>query len=408
MKFSINRKEFAAALKACCRVIAKKATIPILSNVALKVEGDTLTLTGTDLEIGIVIPLSINTARKKLLVDSTSEAETHHSGSITLPARALLKHVQSLRADTFTLEVGEDQGATITTVGSAARFPGLSADSFPELPAPPKDKPIVIPSALFASLIERTIFSISTEVDRFTLNGALMECGKPYVKMTSTDGHRLAQAQGKIQSTATLKSLIPSYTMRELLASIRECKDAGDVEVRSNDDHLFFQVGARSIVSRKLTGSFPDYERVMPASFSKSADIDREALHDLIKKALPFADERSRSIRLTFTEGQLEVEAEMSDRGSFCQTIPASYTGSPMDIGMNATYLLDYLRLDLGKKIALSLNDWRSVMMMCPIKPDACSTLYIVMPTRFDPKIKQTQPEPIPEPAPEPATEPEP
>jgi DNA polymerase III subunit beta len=243
-----------------------------------------------------------------------------------------------------------------------------------------------IPLSVLSQMISSTIFAISAEESRFTLNGALLVLNDSGLVMVSTDGHRLALIEKQVPLpglTGVYKALLPKKAMSEIqkLASDDSTKK---VEFSGNDNHLFFKIDKRLLLSRKLTGNFPDYERVLPKEHPHEIVLQKEELKSAIERVAQFADERSKSIRVQILNGELKVHSSISETGESEETIPIEYSGSELEIGFNAQYLLDFLRSVDQSEVELHFKDANSAGELRPHGAAADTVYrYVVMPMRL-------------------------
>ena len=290
MEFTVSKSELVRELSLSQGVVEKKTTIPILSNILFETDGDKLVMTATDLELGI---------------RCSCPAKISKPGAGTIPARRLLDYVRLLPDSDIQVKFGENHWANLLCGRSRTRIAGMSRESFPELPEMPE--PLAdIPAALLSSMISKTIFAISAEESRFTLNGALLIVQPGGLTMVATDGHRLAlveQAAELGDSSATYRALLPRKAMQEILKLTAEAGADAKIRFSGDENHLFFQLGDRLLLSRKLTGNFPDYERVLPKDHPHRLSMKRDELRSAIERVAQFSDERSRAIRLQVLPG---------------------------------------------------------------------------------------------------------
>src|SRR5689334_17732067 len=332
MEFTVNRSDLVRELGLSQGVVEKKTTIPILSNVLLEAAGERVTLTATDLELGI---------------RCSCPARIKKEGAGTVPAKKLLDYVRLLPDADLTMKFMENHWANITCGRSRTRIAGMSRESFPELPQMP-EAVAEIPMKLLSSMIARTSFAISMEESRFTLNGALLLLKPDGMIMVATDGHRLAFVESGVdggQVSKTFRALMPKKAMGE----IAKLGDGGGEDAKAlfagDENHLFFKIGERLLLTRKLTGNFPDYERVLPKDNSLTAKLNRDEIRSAIERVAQFADERSRAIRVKFVPGEVQIFSSSVETGESEETVPGDYQGPDLDIGFNAQYLLDFLRV---------------------------------------------------------------
>ena len=372
MEFTVGKNDLVRELSLSQGVVEKKTTIPILSNVLLEAAGDRVTLTATDLELGI---------------RCSCPARVKKEGSGTIPARKLLDYIRLLPEGDINMKFMENHWANITSGRSRTRIAGMSRESFPELPEVPE--PIAeIPVKTLSSMISRTAFAISLEESRFTLNGALLLMKPDGLTMVATDGHRLAyvNAPGTENGLGdkTFRALVPKKAMAELV----KLADDGDENVKAvfsgDDNHLFFQVGHRLLITRKLTGNFPDYERVLPKEHTLVAKLQKDEIRSAIERVAQFADERSRAIRVQFTNGEVRVFSSSVETGESEESVPSEYQGPDLEIGFNAQYLLEFLRAIPQDQVAFELKDQKSAGELRPGGEGLADQYrYVVMPMRI-------------------------
>jgi len=369
MEFTVAKSELVRELSLSQGVVEKKTTIPILSNILLETDGDRLVMTATDLELGI---------------RCSCPAKVGKPGAGTIPARRLLDYVRLLPDADIQVKFGDNQWANLLCGRSRTRIAGMSRESFPELPAMPE--PLAeIPAGLLSSMIGKTIFAISAEESRFTLNGALLIVQPTGLTMVATDGHRLALVEAAADlggSDTTYRALLPRKAMQEILKLTAESGADAKIRFSGDDNHLFFQLGERLLLSRKLTGNFPDYDRVLPKDHPNRVLLHREEFRSAIERVAQFSDERSRAIRLQVLPGELKVHSSLSETGESEETIPAEYAGETLEIGFNAQYLLDFLRAS-PDEVAFHFRDPHSAGEMRPSAQDSGSYRYVIMPMRI-------------------------
>jgi DNA polymerase-3 subunit beta len=263
----------------------------------------------------------------------------------------------------------------------------MSRESFPELPQMPETI-AEVPIKTLSSMIARTAFAISLEESRFTLNGALLLMRPEGLTMVATDGHRLAYVQAAPAESGTtdkaFRALIPRKAMGELVKLGDDAGEGAKAIIAGDDNHLFFQVGHRLLITRKLTGNFPDYERVLPKDHQYMARLEKGDIRSAIERVAQFADERSRAIRVQFTSGEVKVFSSSVETGESEESLPSEYTGPNIEIGFNAQYLLDFLRAIPQDHVAFELKDQKSAGEMRPAGEGIVDQYrYVVMPMRI-------------------------
>lgn len=371
MEFTVKKLEILRELNLTQGVIEKKTTIPILSNLLLEAGKGALKISATDLELGMQCGCA---------------ADVKKEGVGTVPAKRLLEIVRSLPEADVKFKVLENHWVQVTCERSSFKLVGMAKDSYPVLPAVPKSI-AAIPANVFSALIHRTIFAISSEESRYTLNGALLLIKPDSVTMVATDGHRLALVEKSLEVSGLsneLRILIPKKAMGELLRLLSESDEAAPVKVSKDESHLVFSVGERVLISRMLTGQFPNYEAVLPRENTRVMELDKELISAAIRRVALLADERSRAIRFQVEKGRLEVFSSSGEYGEAHEALDAQYDGEPMQIGFDHQYLLDFLNvLGEGGKVRLELKDEQSAGQLRPSTDEAYRYRYVVMPMRI-------------------------
>ena len=265
---------------------------------------------------------------------------------------------------------------------------GMARSNFPSLPAFPTGTSYKLPSQMLHRMIAKTIFAISNEESRYTLNGALLVLKPESMTMVATDGHRLAHIENSKARFAglsgELRILVPKKAMGELNSLLNDY-DGEFVEFAKDESTLFFRLGDRLLTSRQLTGQFPNYEAVLPRDNNKVVSVATEAISAAIQRVAQFADERSGAIRLRLDKGEIKVSSSSSDAGESEDSIETSYQGDALTIGFNSQYLLDFFKAAGSGDVRLEFKDPQSAGQLRPDEPQDSDFKYryIVMPMRI-------------------------
>ena len=370
MEFSVAKSVLLKELNLTQGVVERKTTIPILSNLLLEAADSNLKIGATDLELG---------------VRCGCPAKVKKDGAGTVPAKRLLEIVRSLPEADIRFKLLENHWVQLNCERSSFKLVGMARENFPVLPATPN--PIAsLPASVLMAMIQKTIFAISSEESRYTLNGALLLLKPDSATMVATDGHRLALIERQVE-IANLKNefrvLIPKKAMNELLRLAAEGEGETAVDISKDESHLFFTLGERALISRMLTGQFPNYEAVLPRENTRIVELDKDAVAAAVRRVALLADERSHAVRMQFDNGQVEVFASSGEYGEAHETLEAGYQGEGMLIGFNCQYLLDFLNvLGDGGKVRLELKDEQSAGQLRPSDEEVYHYRYVVMPMR--------------------------
>ncbi len=372
MEISVSKNDLLKERTATQGVVERKTTIPILSNFLFEASGDKLSITATDLD------LSLRTS---------CPAKVKKEGSCTIPARKLYDYVKLLGDGDISIKLLENHWVQIRSGRSNTKMVGMARANFPALPLFPAESALQLPAQVLRQLIGRTIFSISNEESRYTLNGALLVLKPESLTMVATDGHRLAHIEHggtKLPVSGELKVLVPKKAMAEL-STLLNSSDAQTVEFAKDESTLFFRIGGRLLTSRQLTGQFPNYEAVLPRENNKFVTIHCDELSAAIQRVAQFADERSNAIRMRVEKNELKISSSNTETGESEDSIETAYTGDPMVIGFNSQYLLEFLKVVGSGDVRFEFKDAQTAGQL---RPDEAADSeyryrYIVMPMRI-------------------------
>jgi len=259
----------------------------------------------------------------------------------------------------------------------------LPKENFPSIPeaAPATAQ---IPAGILRSMIQRTMFAITQEESRYSLNGALLALLPAEIRMVATDGHRLALVSKSMEIPGLdleVRALIPRKTLIEIMKLIGD-QDAM-MEFGRDENHLFFTLGNRKLVSRVLAGQFPNYELVIPRENDKFVVASTKEFGDGIRRAAIMSDEKLKAIRLSFKAGSLELTASCAEAGEAREVVAVEFGGDTLDIGFNPLYLLDFVGICGSDSISIALKDSETQGLLRPIGGSDLDYRYVVMPMKF-------------------------
>lgn len=370
MEFTVRKFDLLQELTLIQGVVERKTTIPILANVLVRAEGGELHIAATDLDIGL---------------KSVCPSKMTVPGTMTLPAKRLYEIVRALPDKEIKFKRGEANWVAVTCGSSRFRIAGLPQEDFPALP---EAKPTIarIPAEILSKLISRTIFAISTEDSKYTLSGALLLLKPGSITMVATDGHRLAHVEKPEEMedvTEEIKVLVPKKAMAELVRMIAESTDTERIAFSRDDNHLFFDMGKRLLISRMLTGQFPNYEAVLPRNNDRIITVGREEIAAAVKRVAILSDERSRTVKLALGGGALEIAASHSDLGEAHETLEVDYDKEDLQVGFNYQYLLDFLTTADEPEVSFEFKDSESAAQLRSQPSTEYNYRYVVMPMRI-------------------------
>ncbi|MBK9163312.1 MAG: DNA polymerase III subunit beta [Acidobacteria bacterium] len=328
MEFSIKQSVLKEELGYIQGVVERKNTIPVLSNILIESLGEgSIRIVGTDLDVTI---------------RCDAEANIKTPGAICVQARKLFDLVRTMSEGEVHFKKEENEWVQMKAGRANFRLAGVNREQYPEIPIF-KSAPLSLPADVFQYFVQSTAFAITSEQSRFTLSGAKFIYGDGIVKMVTTDGHRLAYIERAMETgeDAKMDVLIPKKALLELIKISRDA--GGDVQFGEDQNHIYFETGGRLLITRKLSGNFPNYEMVMPKDNDKTATFELSEMRSAVRRIALMADERNRSVRLIVRDGEIEIVAQSSEEGEGHEVVPADYAGEECTIGFNHVYLQEYL-----------------------------------------------------------------
>jgi len=368
MNLTISKEQIINGLQAVQNVVSTRTTLPILSNVLLRAEGNKLELTATDLDVTI---------------SSGVEAKVIQPGATTVPVKKLFGIVRELGNPEMEIEVDDKNVCTIRSGSSFYKIHGLSADEFPPLPVFKEDKMVALPQEKVKGMLKKTSFAISTDESRYVLNGIFLSLKDHKMTMVATDGRRLALVDEEIDVAETSHGefILPAKTVSELN---RLLQDKGDLELRYTENQASFTLkddkgGAVLIVTKLIEGNYPNYRQVIPAETKERVSLSREEFLHALKRAEIMTSEKSNSVKMSFGKNKLEITANSPEVGEAKETLAINYKGIEMAIAFNPKYMIDPLTALTNDEVFIELIDELSPGVLKINGP----FLYVVMPMRL-------------------------
>jgi DNA polymerase-3 subunit beta len=373
MEFSASKDDLVRELGLIQGIVERKNTIPILSNVLIEAEsGGGIEMAATDLDVGLRCRLP---------------AEVRKAGALTLSAKKLFEIVRSVDDRNVELRELENSWASITAGRAYFKIVGLSKSEFPSLAEPPASGFTTIAGSTLSDLIHKTSFAITADDSRYFLNGARLELTASDLRMVATDGHRLAfiSLPRPSSSSGNVSAIVPKKTLLELLKILGEGQ--GEVAFAKGDNHLFFRIGERLLVSKRVDDQFPAYDKVLPQGNDKMITCATAELAGAIRRVSLLANERSRAVKFGIDSGRIEISSQNPELGEARETIEAAYQGPSLSVGFNGQYLIDFLNVTGSSEVTFELKDDSSQGLLRPAAPkdgaDGTDYRYVVMPMRL-------------------------
>lgn len=367
MKFTISRDALLKPLNLVAGVVERRQTLPILANVLLVLEGDRLSLTGTDLEVELVGRVQLGSAGD--------------SGEVTVPARKLVDICKSLPEGSDISFSVDDGKVTVRCGRSRFTLSTLPAREFPNVEDSMGTHQFTIKQGQLKRLIDRTGFAMAQQDVRYYLNGMLWELSDKQLRVVATDGHRLALCTlpEKIDASGDTQVILPRKGVLELSRLLLE--EDQDIAVVIGSNHIRATTDEFTFTSKLVDGKFPDYQRVLPRAPDKMVIGSRIELRQAFSRTAILSNEKYRGVRLKLTDNSLDIVANNPEQEEAEEAVPVEYQGDSLEVGFNVSYLLDVLGVLSGEQVKISLSDPNSSALL--EESEVGDSLYVVMPMRL-------------------------
>ncbi|MEZ5275010.1 MAG: DNA polymerase III subunit beta [Opitutaceae bacterium] len=373
MKFKINRDHFSNGLAQVLNVVGSKATMPILSNVLIEADDEYLSLTTTNLDLGIRCRI---------------KATITESGAITLPVRRLATIVRELPSLDVEMETSANQQAKITSGASSFRIMGMARDEFPPLPEFSNERLFELGQDNLAGMLKSVSYAQSTDETRYILNGVYFRFEEGKLTLVATDGRRLALTSEELEIAADQGGslILPAKTVAELVRLLGK----GDrLKVAFDERRVAFQVetadetngfiGDILLVSKVVEGNYPNYQQVIPKETHQRIKVERELFLQSVHRAALVTSEKSNSVKIKLSNNLLEILASSPDFGEAHEKLVVNYDGPDLQVAFNPQFVMDPLRALSRDEVAFEVKD--------EVSPGVFKTsdsfLCVIMPVRL-------------------------
>lgn len=366
MKLEAKREHLLKPLQQVIGAVERRQTLPILSNVLLSATERELTLTATDLEVELSVRL---------------ELPVEAPGEITLPARKLHDILRALPEDAMVALSVEGEKATVRCGRSRFTLVALPAADFPTLEDLPFGVGIPLEQGTLRGLIERTHFAMAQQDVRYYLNGLLLEVGPGLLRVVATDGHRLAfqELLTEVDVAETRQVIVPRKGVLELMRLLAD--NDTEVALKLGTNHIRLMLGDIRMTSKLIDGKFPDYQRVIPREGSRVVIADRVALRNALTRTSLVLSDKTQGIRLQLDDWILRTQAQNPEQEEAEEEVEINYSGGPLEIGFNGSYLLDALGALGGELAKLSFADAGSSCLI--EEAEGGGGKHVIMPMRL-------------------------
>lgn len=367
MKFTISREKFLQPLQLVSGAVERRHTLPILSNVLIKVSEGALWLTGTDLEVELIASIKLE--------------DEFVEGEITVPAKKLFDICRGISDGTEVQFTVDGNKAVIKAGRGRYSLSTLSANDYPNLEDWEGEVEFEVSGADLKRLIDSTAFSMAQQDVRYYLNGMSLETEENLVRTVATDGHRLALCRLAYEA-GTLPArqvIIPRKGVLEISRLIEDSEKLLKVQMGANHIRIF---STDFIFTSKLVdGRFPDYRRVLPKDGDKVIIAKKDLLKDAFSRAAILSNEKFRGVRLNLDNAELKITANNPEQEEAEEIVDVEYEGDTLEIGFNVAYLIDVLNGIGSNNVKINLSDANSSALIEDADDDAA--LYVIMPMRL-------------------------
>ncbi len=370
MKFEVHKPVFLDALQMACNAIPSKTTLQILYNLLFRLQGNELEIRATDLDMTIVLKLAV---------------EGHEDGSIVVNARKLLEVVKELPDFPVLVAVDDFLFTIKSESGFQGNLTGYDAAEYPSLPEVEQGRTFQVALKDLRFLADKTSFAVSSDFSRMSLTGVFCESKNGQLEMVATDGHRF----GKAWVASALGGpgadfpgvILPPKALAQVLRMSEDPEQAIDVEIGSAQAR--FSTSTITLITKLIDGPYPNYENVIPKEFSRTLQCGREHLMAVLRRVSTMAHSKTRLVVFRFEDKTLQLSARNPDLGGDSEeSLPAVFQGEPTEVGLNAAYLLEELRLAPCEEIRFKFNNPLGAVLVEPVVEQP-GYFFIVMPLRI-------------------------
>jgi DNA polymerase III subunit beta len=368
MRFTISREKLQEGLAAVTPTTPPKTTLPVLANILVETTERGIRLSGTDLDIAVTTEVA---------------ADVETQGAITIPAKKLSEIAKELPPSPVKMATSGEQRVTLDCGRSHFKILGLPKDEFPNFPTVKFDASWRIRSGDLQKLISHTAFAVSNEESRPILNGVLWELRPDNMRMVATNGHRLSKMDIPINSAGAPSAdmIVPPKALEQIRRLFPQDEE---LEIARGDNHLGFRSPFTAVYTRLIEGPYPNYDQVIPRDNNRIAIADRQSLISALRRMSVIASDQTHRIRLSFNSALLRFSVQTPDLGEATDEMAIRYNGDPLDIGFNATYLLEILRYIPTDEVKLT---FRAPERAATLEPEGWNEpgayLCLVMPLRL-------------------------
>lgn len=368
MKLEIDKRDLLSLIGKTQNIVEKRNTMPILINVLLEADQNSLKVFATDLEVSLTDQI---------------KAKVHQAGKVAVSAKSLFEIAKELSEGLITLIKKENNWLEIKQGKYTSKIVGISSEEYPIFPTYSSQGFISIHSQVLKEMIDKTIYSVSNDETRYHLNGVFFELSSQGgFKMVATDGHRMSLVNkplADVKVATTQGVIIPRKGLHEIKKILESTE--GNVEIAVEGSQFVLKHQSTILMIRLIEGKYPNYQQFIPQKLPQKVMIEREAFLTSLKRVSLLANAKSKAVLLNLSNGKMEISSNNPELGDAKEEIEVEYSGGDIKIGFNAKYVTDILTSMNQEKIDFELNDHLSPGLIRP--HNDTSYTCVVMPMRI-------------------------
>lgn len=365
MKLVCNKNSLCEAITNVSRAVSVKSTITALEGIKIKLDNNSLYLTGYDLEIGIKTQINV---------------KSENSGEFIVNARLFNDIIKKMPTEEICIDITDNLAITITGGQTEYTIFATSASEYPDVPEVDKNNSFTISQSLLKNMINQTIFAVATNDTKPILTGELFEINDGMFNLVSIDGYRLAVRSEKTNTTDNFKFVVPSKALIEVSKLLKD-EDELVCTIHTSKKHIIFEISGYLVISRLLEGEFHNYKGSIPKTSTTEVIVNTKDMINCLERTSLLINERIKSpVKCIFSDGKIKISCSTSI-GKINDEISADITGPIIEIGFNNKYLLDPLKHIEETQIKLQMNGGNLPMKIVPLSEDAYT--FLVLPVRL-------------------------
>jgi DNA polymerase III subunit beta len=370
MKVVIAKTELVALIGKIQNIVANKPAIPILANILIECIDGQLILTATDLTTSM---------------RCYAEAKVIEEGAIVIPAKRFFQLIRELISPQIKISILSNDIVEITSGSSVFKINGINKNEFPSIPELSNNAQLSIPSLTLKEMLAKTSFSAARDDSRYVLNGVLIQINEKKATFIGTDGKRLAKVTSEIDLDASFQGnyILPLKAVEEMIKLLTD--SSKQTSITLTHDKIQLEYSNLVLITKLLSGQYPDIERVIPSNLDNPVTLHREELITILRQVSLFTSDATGSVRFIFEEGQLNLKANSFDIGEGNVSMPVDYKGEKLEIAFNPYFFLDILRHSKDEAVSFYINDSYNPGIIT----DSTSALFVIMPMRLNEPLEE-------------------